>query len=120
MRLDLNNRVFRSVANTENGDVGAETRFYYRQDGNLVTANYRGGDIRHGQLIALMREDGRLDMRYHHVTVTGEFKLGRCVSTPEVLPDGRLRFRERWQWLSGDRSEGTSEIEEVGPETSGS
>lgn len=115
MRLDLNHRVFRSVANSDNGDVGAETRFYYRQDGDLVTADYRGGDIRHGQLVALMHEDGSLDMRYHHVTVTGEFKLGRCVSSPEILSDGRIRFHERWQWLSGDLSEGESEIEEVGP-----
>ena len=113
MRLDLNNRVFRSVANTDNGDVGAETRFDYRQDGDLVTADYRGGSIRHGQLIALMHDDGSLDMRYHHVTVTGEFKLGRCRSFPEILPDGRIRFSERWQWLSGDLSEGTSEIEEI-------
>ena len=54
-------------------------------------------------------------MRYHHLNAAGQFMLGQCLSTPECLPDGRLRFKESWQWLSGDRSAGTSEIEEVGP-----
>ena len=35
------------------------------------------------------------------------------ITNVERLPDGRLRFKESWQWLSGDRSAGTSEIEEV-------
>jgi hypothetical protein len=39
--------------------------------------------------------------------------LGKCLSTPQRLPDGRLRFSEQWQWLSGDMSSGSSEIEEV-------
>ena len=39
--------------------------------------------------------------------------LGTCISTPGRLPDGRLRFKEEWQWLSGDLSSGYSESEEV-------
>jgi hypothetical protein len=39
--------------------------------------------------------------------------LGKCLSTPENLPDGRLKFRESWHWLSGDMSQGQSEIEEI-------
>ncbi len=39
--------------------------------------------------------------------------LGKCISTPEVLPDGRIKFHEKWQWLSGDMSSGHSAIEEL-------
>ena len=113
MEFNLDGKVFRSISNTRNGDVSAETRFHYRQMGNLVTADYSGGGIRIGHLIAKVMTGGRLDMRYHHVNDRGDFMLGKCISTPERLPDGRLRFREEWQWLSGDLSSGHSEVEEV-------
>jgi hypothetical protein len=103
------------VTNSGNGDVGSETRFFYHQKGSVVWAEYRGGTIAHGHLIAKVLDDGRLDMRYHHLNDDGELMIGCCVSTPELLPDGRLKFKETWQWLSGDMSEGYSEIEEVGP-----
>jgi hypothetical protein len=112
-RYNLEGKVFRSVANTENGDVGAGTVFHYRQNGDIVTADYSGGGIVAGHLIARVLAGGQLDMRYHHLNDKGEFMLGTCLSTPERLPDGRLRFKEKWQWLSGDMSSGSSEIEEI-------
>jgi hypothetical protein len=115
MEYNLDGKVFRSVSNTDNGDVGADTRFHYRQTADIVTADYSGGSIVAGQLLARIVAGGRLDMRYHHLTRAGEFMLGTCTSTPERLADGRLRFREEWQWLSGDRSSGYSVIEEVAP-----
>ena len=113
---NLDGKVFRSVSNTENGEVGAETLFHYRQNADIVTADYSGGRIVAGHLIAKVLADGRLDMRYHHVNDEGELMLGQCISSPERLPDGRLRLHEKWQWLSGDLSSGESAIEEV-PET---
>ena len=113
MRYDLEGKVFRSVSNTANGEVGTETLFYYHQDGNRVWAEYRGGIIVYGHLLARVLENGLLDMLYHHINSSGELMVGQCLSTPENLPDGRLKFNESWQWLSGDRSAGYSEIEEV-------
>ena len=37
---------------------------------------------------------------------------GICQSTPELLPNGKLRLHEAWQWTAGDRSKGSSVIEE--------
>src|SRR5713226_2302785 len=113
MKYDLGGKVFRSIANSANGEVSAATVFHYRQHGDIVTATYSGGGILRGQLLAKVLSTGQLDMRYHHLNASGQFMLGKCLSTPELLPDGRLRFKEAWQWLSGDRSAGTSEIEEV-------
>ncbi|RMW97891.1 n-acetylglutamate synthase [Allofranklinella schreckenbergeri] len=110
---DLDGKTFRSVSNTPNGEVDGQTRFHYRQRGEIVTAHYEGGQVRCGQLMARMLPDGRLDMRYHHLNSAGQFMLGQCLSTPERLPDGRLRFHEQWQWLNGDGSSGQSMIEEI-------
>jgi hypothetical protein len=41
--IDYEGRVFASVANTENGDVGDETIFHYHQHGDLVWADHAGG-----------------------------------------------------------------------------
>lgn len=108
-----NNKTFRSVTNTENGEVTAETTFWYHQEGQLVWAEYQGGSITKGFLIANVQEDNSLDMRYQHVNTQGELMTGRCHSTPELLPDGRVRLHERWQWTSGDGSSGQSIVEEV-------
>lgn len=112
-KLNLDGKTFRSVATTPNGEVGAETRFRYHQSGNIVNAEYSGGVIVAGHLLAVMDDHGRLDMRYQHLNDQGELMAGKCVSTPERLPDGRLRFHETWQWLTGDRTSGQSTIEEV-------
>jgi hypothetical protein len=113
MKYSLDGKTFRSIANTPNGEVCRQTVFRYRQNGKVVTADYSGGSIKCGQLLALMQDNGELDMRYHHLNKDDEFMLGRCLSTPELLPDGRIKFREHWQWLNGDLTTGYSEIEEV-------
>lgn len=113
MAFNYDGKVFRSIANSGNGEVDGETRFYYRQQGDVVTADYRGGGVRQGQLMARVLPNGQLDMRYHHLNRDNAFMLGRCLSTPQQQPDGRLRLHEAWQWLSGDGSSGESWIEEV-------
>ncbi|MDB5243244.1 MAG: n-acetylglutamate synthase [Spirosoma sp.] len=109
------NKFFRSVTNTSNGEVSNETVFHYHQQGRVVWADYGGGGITKGLLIATMQDNDCLDMRYQHVNVQGELMTGRCYSTPEQLPDGRIRLHERWQWTSGDGSSGESIVEEVFP-----
>lgn len=113
MQYNLEGKIFRSLTNTENGEVGTHTFFHYHQNDKVVTAQYSGGSIICGHLIAKVLPGDQLDMRYHHLNNKGELMLGKCLSTPELLPDGRLKFKESWQWLSGDMSSGYSEIEEV-------
>jgi hypothetical protein len=113
MKINYNNRKFRPVTNSESGDAGADTVFHYHQDGPVVWAEYSGGQVIRGQLMATCAENGILDMRYQHVNAAGELMTGICRSAPDVLPDGRLRLREKWQWTSGDRSDGESVIEEI-------
>lgn len=111
--IDYNNKTFRAVSNSENGEVDSQTYFKYQQTGNIVTCTYSASRILTGHLIALVDEGGRLDMRYHQVNNLGQIVTGLCRSTPEILPDGRIRLHEKWQWTSGDQSAGESMLEEV-------
>ncbi|ELR72163.1 hypothetical protein C900_01717 [Fulvivirga imtechensis AK7] len=55
--INYNNRKFRSVSNSY---------------------TYSGSKIRHGHLIALVDEDGSLDIRYHQVNAAGQLMIGTC------------------------------------------
>ncbi len=113
MKYNFDGKLFVSIANTENGEVGEDTLFHYHQDGDIVTAEYEGGSIAKGHLIAKILADGKLDMRYHHMNCNGDLMIGKCLSTPEIMEDGRIKLKEQWQWLSGDMSTGYSEIVEI-------
>jgi hypothetical protein len=110
--MNYDGRVFRSVENSAGGDVGGQTTFHYHQRQEMVWATYQGGAVTLGTLLATVDANGVLDMRYQH-RAAGVWKSGRCQSRPELLPDGRLRLHERWQWTDG--GEGTSIVEEVAP-----
>jgi hypothetical protein len=113
--VNYNDRYFRSVGNVDGGDVDADTVFHYRQEDEIVWATYRGGGVAFGTLTALVLPDGRLDMRYQQVSKDGIIKTGRCLSTPEILSDGRLRLHESWSWTEGGEGAGESRIEEIPP-----
>lgn len=107
------NKIFRGISNTANGEVGTATEFHYRQRGDVLWATYSGGGIRWGTMTGLVGADGCLSFAYQHVNENGEIMTGRCLSRPEVLPDGRIRLHESWRWTSGDGSSGESVVEEV-------
>ena len=110
--MNYHNKIFRPISNTANGETSEQTVFHYIQTGNILTAEYAGGKIKKGHLIGLVDELGNIDMRYHQVNDKGELMTGICRSTPELLPNGKIRLHERWEWTSGDQSKGTSIIEE--------
>ncbi len=106
-------RLFRPVATSKNSQTNSETIFKYDQREHIVTATYSGGDIQFGQLIGTIRENGWLDFRYHHVTIDEQLRTGMGISEPEQLAGNKLRLYESWQWTSGDKSSGTSTLEEI-------
>ena len=112
-KINYDNRRFKSVSNSSTGEVSSETTFYYHQTNDVVWATYNGGAIKFGTLVAKVLESNALEMRYSHVNSNGELMTGECVSTPEILPDNRIRLHEKWHWTSGDFSAGESIIEEI-------
>ena len=115
MKINYNNRFFRSLSNSETGEVSAATIFHYRQKNASVWATYEGGAIRFGTLVARILQTNQLEMRYSHINAAGELMTGECVSTPEILTDGRIRLYEKWRWTCGENAAGESIIEEIKP-----
>ena len=111
--MNYNNKKFRPVSNTENGETSHETLFHYKQVGNILTSDYSGGKIKLGHLIGLVDENGIIEMRYHQVNINNELMTGVCTSIPEMLANGKIRLYETWEWTSGDKSKGNSIIEEI-------
>jgi hypothetical protein len=111
--IDYNNKTFRSISNSKNGEVSSLTKFHYHQNDKIVSADYSGGDIISGHLIAIADVNGKLEMRYHHVNINNELMTGKCISTPEILKTGKIRLHEMWEWTNGDKSKGESVIEEM-------
>jgi len=111
--ISYHDKYFRPVNNTANGETSAATIFHYLQDGNIISATYSGGRIRKGQLIGIVAEDGKFNLRYQQVNEEGEIMTGICISTPELMENGKLKLYEKWKWTSGDLSEGESVVEEL-------
>jgi hypothetical protein len=111
--INYDGRIFVSIENTTNGEVSSKTYFEYKQEGNILSATYSGGEIMKGTLIGIVKEDGSLTFRYNHVNVQHAIRGGQCTSIPEILSDGRIRLHERWKWLDREQSEGESIVEEV-------
>jgi len=105
-------RIFRPIQTQGASETTSETIFIYQQDHDLVTATYSGGEIAFGQLIGVIARDGSLDLRYHHRNKSGALMTGKCHTVPEVLPSGKLRLHETWQWMSPCAGKGTSILEE--------
>lgn len=112
--INYDGRLFRVLQNVANGESSAETVFRYAQSGNILTATYEGGGVTHGYLLGAVDEGGRLDFHYMHRNAKGAVMTGHCSSTPSLRPDGTLLIHERWEWTSGDHSQGESMIEEFG------
>ena len=110
--INYDGKYFRPVSNTENGETSGDTLFKYRQEGNILTAEYAGGKIKYGHLVGLVDENGNIDMRYHQINDHGVIMTGLCKSTPEFMTNGKIRLHETWEWTCGDKSKGQSILDE--------
>lgn len=111
-KIDLNNKTFVLVTNSDNGEVNSETLFRYFQQDDLVTADYSGGPIRSGKIIAKL-EGKQLQMLYHCLTVENELKAGKATANISQDEQDKLKLRLQWEWLNGSREKGTSEYVEL-------
>ncbi|MFD2923482.1 n-acetylglutamate synthase [Halobacillus naozhouensis] len=111
--INFDNRKFVSVENTTSGEVSSKTYFHYKQEGNILYADYLGGEILKGKLIGIVHEDDSLEFRYNHVNTRHEIRGGKCKSIPKLTSEGKIELYEKWQWLDREQNEGESLIREV-------
>ena len=81
MKHSLDEKIFQSIENSENGEVSSETIFHYHQNNEIVSADYKGGNILKGHLLGKMFANGNLEFTYQHINIEGNLMLGQCIST---------------------------------------
>ncbi|WP_460219454.1 n-acetylglutamate synthase [Psychroserpens sp. MEBiC05023] len=108
VNINFNHKTFSLIDNSENGKVSSDTVFEYQQNGNLVTANYHGGSVIYGKIIAL-HKGTYLDMRYQCLTTDYELKAGKAIAKISELENGKVKLSLNWEWLDSDNQSGTSE-----------
>lgn len=111
--INYNNKRFRPISSSENSETTSDTIFLYKQNGNILTSTYKGGNIIEGHLIGLVANDGSITMNYHQINDKGKLMTGNCRSKPEIDSEGKIKLYESWEWTSGDKSKGTSVLEEI-------
>lgn len=107
-KINFNDKTFGLLANSENGKVSTETLFYYKQDGDLVTAEYKGGSIKYGKIIAKVIDEKNLKMLYQCLTIEGELKAGSADANVSINTKGKIQLDLNWQWLNDEKTSGTS------------
>lgn len=112
-KIDYDGRKFVPKMNTENGEVSGQTVFTYHQNGDVLWAEYCGGDVVKGSLLGTVMHNGELDFVYQHINKDKEIRTGKCHSIPTVLGNGKILLSEQWEWTSGDCSKGESLLHEV-------
>jgi len=111
--INYHNKCFRVVENTSNGETSTETIFEYKQENEIISCSYGGGKIKTGNLLGTVDASGVINMSYHQINTKGELVFGTCTSKPVIMPNGKIKLLESWQWGSGDLSKGNSTLEEL-------
>ncbi|HEX5209110.1 MAG TPA: hypothetical protein VFW10_15130 [Steroidobacteraceae bacterium] len=91
--------------------VDASTVLTFEQQGNVVSARYRGGEIVDGYLIGHL-QGWSLRFRYVQADRSGRLDAGVSEGVLDRLADGRLRLIEHYQWLTRPER-GTNTFEEI-------
>lgn len=111
--INYNNKKFEVVSSSINSETTSNTVFVYKQIGNIVTCTYKGDTIIEGHLLGLVADGGTINIRYHQINIKGKLTTGICTSTPKINAEGSLTLHESWQWTSGDKSSGSSILQEI-------
>ncbi len=107
-KINFNHKTFSLLANSENGKVNTETIFEYKQDGNIVTADYYGGTIRCGKIIAVLNGT-QLNMLYQCITTKNELKSGKAIAEISFTENDKIKLKLNWEWLGDHNEKGISE-----------
>nr|WP_320119511.1 hypothetical protein [uncultured Marinifilum sp.] len=110
--FDFNKKKFSLIENTESGKVNSDTVFEFYQKDDLVTANYFGGTIKYGKIIALLNGN-KLNMIYQCVTTDNELKAGKAIADISLNENEKIKLNLRWEWLNKANEKGTSEYLEI-------
>jgi hypothetical protein len=111
MVVNYEGKYFRKVG-TDGGEADTPLAQYH-QDGDLVWAQFSGGDVRRGALSGTCSSEGVIRFAYSMVLTEGDIISGVSTNTPQILDDGRIRLHEQWERYGEHADTGVSYLEEV-------
>ena len=112
MKINLDYKKFKPFTNSKNGEVSNQTIFHYRQEKELVWAEYSGGSIIKGFLIGKIK-NAALEFSYQHLNLDMEIMTGKCHSIVALNKEGKILLKENWEWTCKDFSKGESLLVEI-------
>lgn len=112
MEIDLDNKKFKPLSNTKNGEVSDATVFHYHQRDTMIWAEYAGGEILKGFLIGKI-SNRSLEFTYQHLNHALEIMTGRCHTRVEINSENKMLLHEDWEWTCKDFSKGKSTLIEA-------
>ncbi len=77
----------------------------------MVTADYYGGNIIYGKIIAQLRDD-KLHMLYQCLTMDNELKAGKALAQVGFNENNKIKLKLNWEWLEDNQEKGVSEYVE--------
>ncbi|REH00834.1 hypothetical protein [Flavobacterium aquicola] len=110
--FNFDNKKFALINNSETGQVNPDTIFEYKQKDNLVTADYYGGTILYGKIIADLK-DNELHMLYQCITTDSQLKAGKAIAKITLTDNGKIKLNLDWEWLTSVNEKGKSEYIEI-------
>lgn len=111
-KFDFNSKRFALIQNSDNGEVNTETIFNYKQEDNLVTAEYFGGTIKYGKIIAELN-GSELNMLYQCLTTDNQLKAGKALAQITLTENDKIKLSLDWEWLTNGNDKGKSEYIEI-------
>lgn len=111
-KINFDNKKFAVLRNSENGKVNKDTIFEFKQNGNLVTADYHGGSIIYGKIIAVLQGE-ELNMLYECITADNQLKAGKALAKISFTEHFKMKLSLQWEWLTGGKEKGNSEYIEI-------
>ena len=108
----LDQKSFKALDNSS-GVSSSETIFTYRQEGNLITGEYEGGEIVFGNIVGKFIPPQTVELLFQCKTKSNVLLSGKSEGIIQKNSNGKLNISFKWQWLSGVDGSGNSYHEEV-------
>jgi len=94
--IQLANKKFSLVSESNVHDVGTKTLLTVNQEGELIFGEYTGGKVVKGSFIAKLSPKNTFERYFHHYNDSGRLVSGKSLGSIEILRDGRVRLKESW------------------------
>jgi len=94
--IELANKKFVLVSESNVKDIGSKTLLSVNQDGDLFYGEYSGGKVVKGSFIARLSSSNTFERHFHHFNDRGKLVSGKGCGTIEIMQHGKIRLRASW------------------------